>query len=167
MSLVETRRAQMFPELTQAQIDAARRFGSGGPRRFAAGEMAFATGDRNAPAWLVLDGSTETVRRDGLGHESAIPTLGAGQFTGEVGLLGGRAAIAAGRAGPQGCTALPFDTAHIRALVIGSADLGELVMRAFILRRVGLIEAGARAIFVRTPASPRLLNLPGFLTRNR
>ena len=166
MSLVETRRAQMFPELTQAQIDAARRFASGGPRRFAPDEMAFAAGDRNAPAWLVLDGSIEVVRRDGLGHESAITTLGAGQFTGEVGLLGGRAAIAAGRAGPQGCTALPFDAAHIRALVIGSADLGELVMRAFILRRVGLIEAGAGSILVGSPASPDLVRLQGFLTRN-
>jgi thioredoxin reductase (NADPH) len=166
MSLVDTRRAQMFPELTQAQIDAARRFASGGPRRFAPGEMAFAAGDRNAPAWLVLDGSIEVVRRDGLGHESAISTLGAGQFTGEVGVLGGRAAIAAGRAGPQGCTALPFDAAHIRALVIGSADLGELVMRAFILRRVGLIEAGAGSILVGSPASPYLVRLQGFLTRN-
>src|SRR5258707_13434711 len=156
MSLVETRRAQMFPELTQAQIDAARRFASGGPRRFAPGEVAFAVGDRNAPAWLVLDGSIEVVRRDGLGHESTITTLGAGQFTGEVGLLGGRAAIAAGRAGPQGCAALPFDAAHVRALVIGSADLGELVMRAFILRRVGLIEAGARPLPLRRSGSLRI-----------
>src|SRR5258708_16655707 len=122
MSLVETRRAQMFPELTQAQIDAARRFASGGPRRFAPGEMAFAPGDRNAPAWLVLDGSIETVRRDGLGHESAITTLGAGQFTGEAGLLGGRAAIAAGPAGPQACPALPSHTPHTPTLLTRSPN---------------------------------------------
>ena len=166
MSLVETRRAQMFPELTQAQVDAARRFASGGPRRFQPDEVVFAVGDRNAPAWLVLDGSIEAARRDGLGHESTITTLAAGQFSGEVGLLGGRAAIAGGRAGPQGCTALPFDAAHMRALLIGSADLGELVMRAFILRRVGLIEAGAGPILVGSPESPDLVRIQGFLTRN-
>jgi thioredoxin reductase (NADPH) len=166
MTLVETRRVQMFPVLTQAQIDTARRFASEAPRRFAPGEVAFAVGDRNAPAWLVLDGAIAVVHRDGLHDESAITTLVAGQFTGEVGLLGGRAAIAAGRAGPQGCTALPFDAAHIRALVIGSAELGELVMRAFILRRVGLIEAGVGSILVGSPASPDLVRLQGFLTRN-
>lgn len=166
MTLVETRRAQLFPVLTQAQIDTASGFASGGPRRFAPGEAAFAVGDRNAPAWLVLDGSIAVVRRDGLGGESAITTLGAGEFTGEVGLLGGRSTIAAGRAGPEGCTALPFDAAHLRALIIGSAELGELVMRAFILRRVGLIESGVGSILVGSPASPDLVRLQGFLTRN-
>ena len=70
------------------------------------------------------------------------------------------------RAGPQGCTALPFDAAHLRALVIGSVELGELVMRAFILRRVGLIEAGVGPILVGSPASPDFVRLQGFLARN-
>jgi thioredoxin reductase (NADPH) len=97
MSLVDTRRAQMFPELTGVQIETARRFASGGPRRFAPGEIVFGVGDRQAPSWLVLDGSIEILRRDGLGHESMITTLGPGQFSGEVGQLGGGASLAAGR----------------------------------------------------------------------
>jgi len=166
MNLVETRRAQMFPELTGGQIETARRFASGEPRRFAPGEVVFRTGDRHTPTWLVLDGSIETLRRDGLGHESVITTHRPGQFSGEVGQLSARASLAAGRAGPQGCTALPFDAAHLRALIIGSAELGELVMRAFILRRVGLIEAGVGSILVGSPASPDLVRLQGFLARN-
>ena len=61
----------------------------------------------------------------------------------EVEQLSGRPALARGHAGPSGCTALPFDAPHLRALMIGSAELGEIVMRALILRRVGLIESGA------------------------
>jgi thioredoxin reductase (NADPH) len=107
------------------------------------------------------------VRRDGLGHECAIVTQGAGQLTGEVAQLSGRAALAAGRAGPDGCVAIPFDAAHLRALVIGSAELGETVMRAFILRRVGLIESGGSgSILVGRPDSADLSRLQGFLARN-
>ena len=68
--------------------------------------------------------------RDGLGREAPIITEMPGQFSGEISQLAGRGTLAAGRAGPEGCTALPFDAAHLRALVIGSAELGEIIMRA-------------------------------------
>jgi len=117
--------------------------------------------------WLILSGSIVVVRRDGLGHEKPITTQTAGQFTGEVSQLAGRASLAAGTAGPDGCTALPLDAAHLRALVIGSADLGEIVMRALILRRVGLIEGGASgSVLVGRPGEANLTRLQGFLTRN-
>jgi thioredoxin reductase (NADPH) len=167
MSLLETRRDQMFPTLTARDIAVARRFASGDSRRFAPGEIVFDVGQRDTPAWLLLQGSIEAVRRDGLGHETAIVTHGPGQITGEVTQLAGRASLAAGRAGPEGCTAVPFDAAHLRALVIGSADIGETIMRAFILRRVGLIEtAGAGSVLVGHPGSADIVRLQGFLTRN-
>ena len=98
----------------------------------------------------------------------AITSHGAGQFTGEISQLAGRAALATGRAGPEGCTALPFDAAHLRALVVGSAELGEMVMRAFILRRVGLIqEGGAGSVLVGRPGAPDLVRLQGFLAPQR
>ena len=96
----------------------------------------------NAPAWLVLKGSIDVVRRDGLNRETPITTHRVGQFSGEMSQLAGRGSLASGRAGPDGCTALPFDAAHLRALMVGSAEVGEIIMRAFILRRVGLIEEG-------------------------
>jgi thioredoxin reductase (NADPH) len=167
MSLLDARRDQMFPTLTARDIAAARRFASGDSRAFAPGEIVFDIGQRDAPAWLLLQGTIEALRRDGFGHETPIVVHGPGQITGEVSQLGGRASLAAGRAGPEGCTAVPFDAAHLRALVIGSADIGETIMRAFILRRVGLIEtAGAGSVLVGHPGSADMVRLQGFLTRN-
>ena len=167
MSLIDTRGAQMFPVLDAAQVATAKRFAGGAPKRFAPGEIVYDIGDRHAPAWLVLEGSIEVVRRDGLDHMAAITTHGVGQISGEVSQLSGRSALAAGRAGPEGCVALPFDAAHLRALVIGSAEIGETVMRAFILRRVGLIqEGGAGSVLVGRAGAPDLVRLQGFLGRN-
>jgi thioredoxin reductase (NADPH) len=167
MSLAESRGPQMFPVFGAAQIATMRRFASGPPRRFAPGEMVYDVGMRDMPAWLVLAGTIEVVRRDGLGHVAALTTHQAGQLSGEVSQLGGRGALAAGRAGPAGATALPFDAAHVRALVIGSAELGEIVMRAFILRRVALLEAGGvGSVLIGRPGEPALVRLQGFLARN-
>ena len=167
MTLIETRGHQMFPVLDVGQIETAKRFASGPARRFAPGETVFDAGEREAPAWLVLKGSIDVVRRDGLDREAAIVSHGAGQFSGEVSQLAGRESLAAGRAGAEGCTALPFDAAHVRALMIGSAELGEIMMRAFILRRVGLIEdGGVGSVLVGDAGSPDLVRLQGFLGRN-
>jgi thioredoxin reductase (NADPH) len=167
MRLAEARRDQMFPVLDAAQIETAKRFASGSARSFAPGEVVYDVGERHAPAWLVLEGSIEVVGRDGLDHEFALTTVRAGQLTGELSQLTGRAALARGRAGPDGCTAIPYDAAHLRALVVGSAELGEVVMRAFILRRVGFIqEGGAGSVLVGRPGAPDLVRLQGFLARN-
>ena len=167
MSLVDTRFDQMFPVLNAVQIETARRFASGAARRFAPGELVYDVGVRNAPAWLVLDGGLEVMRRDGLHRQTSVVLLTEGQFSGEVSQLAGRGTLAAAQAGPDGCTALPFDAAHIRALVIGSAELGEIVMRAFILRRVALIqEGGVGSLLIGRPGSPDLVRLEGFLSRN-
>jgi thioredoxin reductase (NADPH) len=167
MSIIETRREQIFPVLDAAQIETAKRFASGPERAFAPGEVVFDVGERNAPAWLVLKGSIDVVRRDGLKRETPITTHHVGQISGEVSQLAGRDTLACGRAGADGCTALPFDAAHIRALMIGSAEVGEIVMRAFILRRVGLIdEGGAGAVLVGIPGTAELTGLQDFLRRN-
>jgi thioredoxin reductase (NADPH) len=167
MSLIETRHHQMFPVFDRTQIETAKRFASGPARNFAPGEVVFEAGERNAPAWLVLKGSIDVVRRDGLNRESPITSYGPGQFSGEVSQLAGAGMLASGRAGPQGCTALPFDAAHVRALMVGSADVGEFLMRAFILRRVGLIEdGGVGSVLIGKPGTPELVRLEGFLGRN-
>jgi thioredoxin reductase (NADPH) len=167
MSVIETRFDQMFPVLDAVQFETAKRFASGPARTFAPGEPIYDVGQRNVPSWLVIEGSIEVVRRDGLHRESSVVSLSPGQFTGEVSQLAGQGTLAAGRAGPEGCTALPLDAAHIRGLVIGSADVGEIVMRAFILRRVGLIEeGGSGSLLIGPPNAPDLLRLEGFLARN-
>jgi len=89
MSLVETRAHQLFPVLDAGQIETAKRFASGPARDFAPGEIVFDVGEGHAPAWLVLKGSIDVVRRDGLDREAAITTHHAGQFSGEVSQLAG------------------------------------------------------------------------------
>ena len=167
MSTFSTREHQMFPVLNAAQMATAQRFASGPLKHFAPGESVYAIGEQGVPAWLVLEGAINVVRRDGLNHEAPITTHRAGQLSGEVSQLAGRPSIAAGRAGSNGCIALPFDAAHLRALMVGSADVGEVIMRALILRRVGLIEeGGAGTILIGAPGSPDLTRLQGFLTRS-
>ncbi len=167
MSLADTRFDQLFPVLNPAQVETARRFACGEARRFAPGELAYDAGVRNAPAWLVLAGGLEVMRRDGLHRQTSVVLLTEGQFSGEVSQLAGRGTLGAAQAGPEGCLALPFDAVHIRALVIGSAELGEIVMRAFILRRTALIqEGGAGSLLIGRPGSPELLRLESFLSRN-
>jgi thioredoxin reductase (NADPH) len=167
MTTFETRHHQMFPTLDAAQVETAKRFGSGTPTAFTPGQVIYDFGEHHSSAWLVLEGSIDIVRRDGLDREVLITSEEAGQFTGELSQLAGQGALAAGRAGPQGCTALAFDAAHLRALVIGSAEIGEIVMRAFILRRVALIEAGGSgSVLVGYPGAPDLVRLQGFLARN-
>jgi len=84
--------------------------------------------------------------------------------------LSGRETLAQGMASAEGCTALPFDAAHVRALIIGSAEIGEILMRAFILRRMGLLEAGEKggvgSVLVGIPGTAELTRLEGFLRRN-
>ena len=167
MSLIETRGHQMFPVLAADQVETAKRFASGPPRDFAPGETVFAVGERNVPSWLVLKGTIDAIGRDGRGVETHITTHHAGQFSGELSQLAGRQTLAMGRAGPDGATAIPFDDAHVRALMIGSAEIGEIMMRAFILRRVGLIDEGkAGSTLIGTPGNPDLARIEGFLARN-
>lgn len=140
MGILETRKDQIFPTLTAHQVDSARRFASGPEQRFAPGEAVFSIGAVGTPSWLVIEGEIELTRRRGLSGETFVTSYGVGQFSGEVNALAGRPSISAGRAGPDGCIAIPFDAPHLRALMIGTADLGEIVMRALILRRVELLE---------------------------
>lgn len=167
MSLIDERRAQMFPVLTPVQMEVVRRFASGEPQVFAPGEAMFEVGQNNALIWFVLKGSIKASRRDGLGRGGLIAYEMQGQFSGEVNQLSGRAPLADGHAGPDGCTALPFDSAHLRALLVGSAEIGEIVMRAFILRRMALLQdVGAGSILIGDADSPWLVRLQGFLSRN-
>ena len=98
MTVADTRRQQIFPVLDAGQIETAKRFASGPPRDFAPGEIMFAVGERRAPSWLVLKGSIDSLGATGLMREAAITTHRAGQFSGELSQLVGRAIA---RRGPR------------------------------------------------------------------
>ncbi len=165
-SLFDTRREQIIPQFDAQQVEIIRRF-AGAPRQYSAGELLAKIGERFVPSFLVLAGEIEVNSRDGLGATGIITTHRVGHITGEVSALSGRPAMAELEAGPQGCTVAPLDAAALRALVVGSAEIGETIMRAFILLRVGLIESGIGGPILLGPAGSRdLVRLQGFLSRN-
>jgi thioredoxin reductase (NADPH) len=165
--LLKDRLAQIVPTLTPTQIQFALRFASGPMRVFAPDEKLLDVGDRNTIVWLVVEGGIVASRRDGLGRQGLFATGGPGQFSGEVSDLAGHASLAMVCAGPEGCTAYPFDLPHLRALLISSADIGEVMMRAFILRRAAFLEGDSvGAVIVGEAASPETVRLRGLLTRN-
>jgi thioredoxin reductase (NADPH) len=165
-SVLDGRYRQMFPVLTAAQVETVRRF-AGPPRRYEAGTMIYGIGDRRVSALLVLGGELEIRRADALGHDLGVTRHGVGEFSGELGQLSGRPAMAETRAGPGGCELAPLEADGLRRLVVASAEIGELLMRAFILRRVALLETGAGGpVLVGAAASPDMARLRTFLTRN-
>src|SRR6266581_3503800 len=158
------RRAQMFPVLAEEEIARLRRFGA--PRRYADGECLFETGKSSPGMFVVLSGTLRITGRDGHGHDLLIAELSAGGFSGEIGQLSGRRALADGVA-VGAVEALLVVPEQLRALLVAEADLGEEVMRALILRRVGLIEMGAGGpVLIGAPSSPDMARLRSFLTRN-
>lgn len=167
MTRPDSRARQMYPAMDRAEIALVRRFASGPDREFAPGEVVYRIGDRDVPIWIVLQGEILVERRDGLDRTAAVTTHEVGGFTGEINQLSGRGSIAGAVAGADGCTAFPLDAMHVRGLMIGSADLGEVVMRALILRRVSLIGQGAAGtILIGDPHDSDIVRLQDFLTRS-
>jgi thioredoxin reductase (NADPH) len=160
------RTSQRFPTLSPTQLESVRRFARQGERSFGPLELMTGPRDSSAPAWFLAAGSAEMFFRDGLGKETVLQALHPGQFTGELHQLARGPLFLGARAGPEGCVALPFDQEPLRSLIVGSADVGELVMRAFILRRMMLLEAGAGPVVIGQHGSPSLTRLQAFLTRN-
>jgi len=141
-----------------------RRFGV--VRHYAHGERLFETGKPGPGMVVVLSGSLRVTLRDGLGHEVPLIEHGAGSFAAEVGQLSGKPAFVDGVADGELETLLIVPE-QLRALLIAEADLGEKIMRALILRRVGLIETGSGGpVLIGSPFSPEVVRLRGFLSRN-
>ncbi|CAG2135136.1 Ferredoxin--NADP reductase [Cupriavidus campinensis] len=162
-SVLETRKHQMFPTLTPAEIDRVRRFGT--VASFKAGETLFCIGDPAPGMHLILTGKLQIIQRDGLGNRFPITDEGPGQFLAEVGQLSGKPALVDAVA-LEDSTALVVPPERLRALLVAEADLGERIMRALILRRVGLIERGGGPVLVGKGTQPLLLALQAFLRRN-
>jgi thioredoxin reductase (NADPH) len=162
---IEARRPQIMPVLEPGQIEVMRSFG-GSPRRFAPGQLVITAGTPT-PMFLVLEGTIDVIRKDGLGNELLIATFEPGQFTGEVNFLRSLPAIANARAGPAGCDAIPITVESARAIIIAHLELGEIMMRAFILRRVAMLSAENAGIIVLGRASDRdVMRLQNLFTSN-
>src|SRR5712691_7790550 len=163
-SIIDTRRHQMFPTLEAAEIERVRRFGE--VRAYAAGEALVKVGNVGVGLTVILAGKVDITQRDQSGRRAPIVTHGPGAFMGELAQLAGRPALVDAYAqGPVEALIIPPD--RLRALLIAEADLGERIMRALILRRVGLLEAGAGGpVIVGRAENGDVLRLEGFLRRN-
>jgi thioredoxin reductase (NADPH) len=158
------RRHQMFPSLSEEEIGRIARFGES--RSYRRGERLFAAGEPAPGMFVVLTGTVTISQRDGLGHVVPIVRQGHGQFLAELAQLSGSVAIVDGIADAD-VDALLVPPAQLRALIVAEADLGERILRALILRRVGLIEAGGSgAVLIGDSQAPLMLRLQNFLHRN-
>ena len=161
---LESRRDQMFPELAPAEIDRLRRFGT--VKTWHAGDLLFEAGKTGPGMFVLLRGHVAITRKNALGAPTPIVEHTTGQFMAEVGQLSGRPSLVDGRALDE-VEALLIDPPSLRALVIAEAELGERIMRALILRRVGLIETGAGGpVLIGAPGAADMVRLQGFLSRN-
>src|SRR5437660_4809684 len=127
-----------FPILTAPQI--ARIAAHGRVRPVQRGEVLVEQGDRAGPFFVVAKGELEIVRPSGA-TATVITALGPGQFTGEVNMISGRRALVRLLATQPG-EVIELDRDHVRALIQTDAELGDILMRAFILRRVELVAQG-------------------------
>ena len=152
-----------FPALTASQIDRIRPFGR--IRQMAAGEILFEPGDISVPFFALLSGAMEIVQ-PGLNGERKIVTHQAGGFTGEMTMISRRGALARGRVTEAG-EFLEVSAENLNDLVARDADLSEIFMRAFILRRLLLISTGqGNVVLLGSRHSANTLRLREFLSRN-
>jgi thioredoxin reductase (NADPH) len=129
------------------------------------GEILFDVGDQQAPFLLVVTGELHAVRKNANG-EDLIAVHGPGQFTGEVSLLSGRRALVQERANAPG-EVIELNREQLLQLIQTDAEISEIVMRAFILRRVEIITRGfGDAIVIGSRFCARTLGVKEFLTRN-
>ncbi|MGB2635810.1 MAG: FAD-dependent oxidoreductase [Candidatus Acidiferrum sp.] len=154
---------QAFPVLTEAQINRVR--SSSKLRQVKKGEILFEPGDTNVPFFVLLSGGIEIVQLD-LGGEHMIATQSPGQFTGEMTMISGRRCLVLGRVTEE-AELLELSGDGLRSLVAKDAELSEIFMRAFILRRLALISHGyGNLILLGSRHSANTLRLREFLTRN-
>src|SRR5471032_1089333 len=160
---IANRLHQILPTLSAAEFELLSRYGE--RQSFKAGDILFKQGDRHISMYVIITGALEIERASALGT-AILSTHGPGMFTGEMGTLAGRAAVATGRATADS-EMIVISEESLRTLVISEAALSETIMRAYILRRVAYMQdqAGGVVVFGSRHSQPTLV-LRHFLTRN-
>ncbi|HEY1933552.1 MAG TPA: FAD-dependent oxidoreductase [Acetobacteraceae bacterium] len=163
-SIFEQRQDQTFPRLDPSEVERVRRFGE--IHGYTAGERLMTAGQVAPGLVVVLAGSVAVTEHDYLDAHQPIVTYGEGDFMGELAQLAGRPALADAVA-EQSVEALIIPPERLRALLIAEAELGERIMRALILRRVAILQAGTGGpIILGRAENGDVLRLQGFLRRN-
>ena len=153
---------QLFPTLT-AQM--ARIAAHGATRAVRGGDRLVEAGDQVVPFFVVVQGAIEIVQILDEA-ETIVAVHGPGQFSGEVNMISGRRALFTARAREDG-TIIVLDREQVVKLVQNDPELSEILMRAFILRRVELVATGmGDVVLIGSAHSPGTLRVKEFLTRN-
>jgi thioredoxin reductase (NADPH) len=157
------RRDPMFPKLDAAQLARLRPIGRS--RRFAAGEMIYERGSAKRAFYVLLDGRVEIASPSRVGEER-ITVHGAGEFLGEVDMITGRQSLVQAKA-LDASELLEIDVVNLRHVVQTDAELSELFLRAFALRRAHLIaNTLGGVVLIGSGHSADTLRLKAFLVRN-
>jgi thioredoxin reductase (NADPH) len=162
-AFLDDRGAQMFPTLSHDAVDRLRRFGE--YKAYAQGSQLVRAGEPGHGLTIFLSGNVEITQNDGDRGSTLIVTHGPGSFMGELAQLSGRPSLVDARAMTD-VEAIAIPPERLRALLIAEASLGEQIMRALILRRVGLLNTGAGGPVIIGHDGGDLLRLTGFLRRN-
>jgi thioredoxin reductase (NADPH) len=163
-STIELRRAQAFRVLRPEEIDRLRRFGE--RRTFRAGEVIVRAGEPSHGLYLVLSGQIRIAPHEIHRRAETIVTHGPGSFMGELAQLSGRPALVDSTADTD-VEAILIPPPRVREMMIAEAEIGERIMRALILRRMGLLEQSVGGpVIVGDVANRDVLRLENFLRRN-
>lgn len=158
------REGQTFPKLNDDM--AARVFAFGHAEGVEDGAFLFRRGDRGADFFLCLEGGIEVLDSDVSGRERVVHVHEPRQFTGELDLFNDRKIFVSARAMP-GTRVVRVGRAAFRHMIAAEPDIGEIVMRAFILRRVGMLLHGEAGVALVGPShAADTSRIETFLTRN-
>jgi thioredoxin reductase (NADPH) len=152
-----------FPVLSAT--DLASLTARGHPRAVRAGEVLFAEGDRDFCFFVVVEGDVEIVEHSrGTPHQVTVHK--AGEFTGDVDMLSGRSALVTAQAATDG-RVVELSTGELRRAVDELPELGETVVKAFLMRRNLLLDEGFQGFrIIGSRFSPEAHRLRDFATRN-
>lgn len=156
-------RTQSFPTLTQPQIVRLRPLGK--VRKVEPGEILFRPDDVGSPFFVVLSGRMEIVQPD-LSGERPVAVHGPSEFTGEITMISGQRNLVLGRVTEAG-EFLEISADELRTIIAKDAELSEIFMRAFILRRLALVNSGqGNVILMGSRHCANTLRIREFLARN-
>lgn len=163
-TFIEARRHQMFPVLDDHDIAQLKRFGT--PQSWKAGSAIVKAGEAAPGLVLVLSGRVAVHQGGAFSQREAIVEHGPGQFLGELAQLSDSPALVDATAASD-VEGIVIPPPALRDVLVQEAELGERLMRALILRRVGLLEAGQTGpILIGPTGNADMLRLENFLTRN-
>ena len=163
LPLTKSHVEKIFPKLTSTQIS--RITAHGRTRSVKPGEVLIEQGDISVPFFVVITGEVEIVRPFG-SYETLVTVHGNGEFTGEVNMLSGRRSLVRARVTKEG-EVIELNHQQMLGLVQTDAELSEILMRAFILRRVELISASVGdVVLIGSTHSADTLRIKEFLMRN-